>query len=115
MCGAHGGRRGHAYPHRLQEALHVVPPPPPPHRPPCPPPPPRRRTARSLAGALAVCSVAAPVATAVPINAGLHLRGHGAAQAIRTQAAARSFVLADRATPQAAPSTSRVLADRVSS
>jgi hypothetical protein len=97
----------------------------------------RRRVARSLAGAIAVCAVATPVATAASIDAGLHLRGHGAAQTIRSQPvatsfvladratpqatppvrtppAARSFVLADRATPQAAPSTSHVLADRVS-
>src|SRR3954452_5892670 len=100
MCGARLGRRVHAYPtasRRLSMSSRST----------------RRRIARYLAGAFAIFSVATPVATASPIAADLHLRGHGAAQTIRTQPTARSFVLADRATPQAAPSTSHVLADRV--
>src|SRR4051812_23779707 len=124
MCGARGGRRGLAYPPPPEEALMSSPSPPPRVA----PPPPR---------ALSGCAVPPPVATAASIDAGLHLRGHGAAQTIRSQPvatsfvladratpratqpvrtppAARSFVLADRATPQAAPSTSHVLADRVS-
>jgi hypothetical protein len=45
-----------------------------------------RRIARSLAGMLAVLTVAAPVATASPIDPALHLRGHGAGQAaLQTQ------------------------------
>src|SRR3954465_14073844 len=88
-------------------------PPPPPPASPAPPPrleealmssrSTRRRVARSLAVAIAVCAVATPVATAAAIDTGLHLRGHGAAQTIRSQPVATSFVLADRATPQAAP------------
>src|SRR4051794_21772866 len=72
----------------------------------------RRRLARHLAGALAIFSVAAPVATAMPISPASHLRGHAAAQVARTPAPTTSFVLTDRAEPQSPTSSSLVLADR---
>src|SRR3954451_16829333 len=72
----------------------------------------RRRLARHLAGALAIFSVAAPVATAMPISDSSHLRGHAAAQVARTPAPTTSFVLADRAKADAPTAPSLVLADR---
>ena len=53
------------------------------------------RIARSLAGMLAVLTVAAPVATASPIDPALHLRGHGAGQAALQAQAYVAHPLAD--------------------
>src|SRR4051812_21071022 len=78
--------------------------PPPPGGPSLPPPPPPPPPPRPPPGALAVCPAPPPGPPAASIDAGLHLRGHGAAQTIRSQPVATSFVLADRATPQATQS-----------
>ena len=74
-----------------------------------------RRIARSLAGMLAVLSVAAPVATASPIDPALHLRGHGAGQAALQTQTYVAHPLADQAAPQAQPYVAHPLADQVSS
>jgi hypothetical protein len=75
-----------------------------------------RRIARSLAGMLAVLTVAAPIATASPIDPALHLRGHGAGQAaLQTQTyVAHPLVDRQETSPRAFASTyvSHPLADR---